>query len=264
MPVMPRESAAQMSQPRSRSYSTPDINGQTAARRQNGQAVPAVPGIPPHIHATHERHDSSIPRSNAGSPANELPIRTNTHSPGVQRAKEAKYGGTMVQFPSQPVYSRQGTPNGGVPPPPGPPPPGMAPLAPMDPNASFPPSLATAPLMGQNGLLSPNPGDMPLPTQLKVKVQCDTGIYITLVVAFNITYQSLVDRIDAKLARAYNNSINKGDLRLQYRDEDGDYVAIEGDDDIQMAIGEWRESMQNSFQVGGVGEIELFCRGELH
>ncbi len=103
-----------------------------------------------------------------------------------------------------------------------------------------------------------------MPTQLKVKVQCDKGIYITLVVAFNITYQSLVDRIDAKLARAYKNSISRGDLRLQYRDEDGDFVAIEGDEDIQITISEWRESVQNTYMSpGGVGEIELFCRGDL-
>ncbi len=179
--------------------------------------------------------------------------------------REAKYGGTMVQFPAQPVYPRQGTPNGGMLPPPGPPPPGMAPLAPLDPNASVSPALGTAPLPGQNPLASPNPADgMPLPTQLKIKVQCDRGIYITLVVAFNITYQSLVDRIDAKLARAYKNSISKGDLKLQYRDEDGDYVAIEGDDDIQITISEWRESVQSSYMSpGGVGEIELFCRGDL-
>ena len=259
MPVMPRDSA-QMQQQRSRSYSTPDINGQTNGRRPSVQSVPAVPGIPAHIHATHERHDSTIPRSNTGSPANDLPIRTNTQSPGAQRAKEAKFGGTMVQFPSQPVYPRQGTPNGGMPPPPGPPPTGMAPLAPVDSNSSISSSF-----QGQNPLASPGLNEgVPLPTQLKVKVQCDKGIYITLVVAFNITYQSLVDRIDAKLARAYKNSISRGDLRLQYRDEDGDFVAIEGDEDIQITISEWRESVQNTYMSpGGVGEIELFCRGDL-
>ncbi len=101
MPVMPRDSA-QMQQQRSRSYSTPDINGQPNTR--NGQSVPAVPGIPPHL--AHSRHDSNIPRSNTGSPANELPLRTNTSSPGTQRGKQ--YGGTMTQFPSQPMYPRQG------------------------------------------------------------------------------------------------------------------------------------------------------------
>lgn len=103
--------------------------------------------------------------------------------------------------------------------------------------------------------------DVPLPTQLKVKVNCENGSYFTLVVAFNITYQTLIDRIDAKLARFTNNSIGKGQLRLRYRDEDGDYVSIESDDDIQIAFMEWREGMRNMYP-GGVGEIELFCVGD--
>ena len=54
---------------------------------------------------------------------------------------------------------------------------------------------------------------MVLPTQLKVKVNCD-GNYVTLVVAFNITYQSLIDRIDAKVGRFSNNAISRGTMRL--------------------------------------------------
>jgi cell division control protein 24 len=109
-----------------------------------------------------------------------------------------------------------------------------------------------------NSLTSP---DLPIPTQLKVKVNCDSGNYVTLVVAFNITYQSLIDRIDAKLARFTNSSIGKGMLKLRYRDEDGDFVSIESDDDIQIAFLEWREGVRNMYS-GGVGEIELFCVGE--
>ncbi|KAK1760272.1 Rho guanine nucleotide exchange factor scd1 [Echria macrotheca] len=245
MPVMPRDSA-QMQQQRSRSYSTPDINGQPNGR--SGQAVPAVPGIPPHLHPTHARHDSSIPRSNTGSPANDLPLRTNTSSPGTQRNKQ--FGGTMAQFPAQPIYPRQGTPGSGTSlPPPGPPPPGMAPLAPIDPPRSIP----------MESMVPPTP-DIPLPTQLKVKVNCEGGNYVTLVVQFNITYQSLIDRIDAKLARFTNSGIGKGNLKLRYRDEDGDFVSIESDDDIQIAISEWREGARNMYSQQ-VGEIELFCVG---
>lgn len=257
MPVMPRDSS-QLQQARSRSYSTPDINGQPNGR--SNQQVPAVPGIPPHLHPTHSRHDSNIPRSNTGSPANDLPLRTNTNSPGTQRGKQ--YGGAMSQFPAQPIYPRQGTPGSTTNlPPPGPPPPGVAPLAPSDPPRSVPQSLGTAPLGGQNMMVPPTP-DMPLPTQLKVKVNCENSNYVTLVVQFNITYQSLIDRIDAKLARFTNSSIGKGNLRLRYRDEDGDFVTIESDDDIQIAISEWREGVRNMY-TQGVGEIELFCVGEM-
>lgn len=270
MPVMPRESvqSAQLQQQRSRSYSTPDINGQASAR--NGQSVPAVPGIPPHLHQnlpahpTHARHDSNIPRSNSGSPANELPLRTNTSSPGTQRARQ-QYGGTMAQFPTHPIYPRQGTPGSATNlPPPGPPPVGLAPLAPVDPSRSFPPSLGTAPLTSSHGMVSPTP-DITMPNQLKVKVYHEPNepnSYVCLVAQFNITYQSLVDRIDVKLGRLKNVSIARGDLKLRYRDEDGDFVTIESDDDIQIAISEWRESQGGV--LGGLGEIELFCVGDLN
>jgi cell division control protein 24 len=111
------------------------------------------------------------------------------------------------------------------------------------------PPLATS-MSGDDG--------MTLPTQLKVKVNCD-GNYVTLVVAFNITYQSLIDRIDAKVGRFSNNAIARGTMRLRYRDEDGDFVTIESDDDIQIAFQEWRESQKLQYHTGQLGEIELFC-----
>ncbi|KAK3904415.1 Rho guanine nucleotide exchange factor scd1 [Staphylotrichum tortipilum] len=262
MPVMPRDSAqAQLQQQRSRSYSTPDINGQAAGR--GGQSIPAVPGIPPHLnhppHAIHARHDSGIPRSSTGSPANDLPLRANTNSPATQRARQQQYGGgTAVQFPTQPVQSRQGTPSNATNlPPPGPPPPGMAPLAPVDPSRSIAPGLPTAPLYSGSSMMQG-----PDVTMLKVKVNYEAGNYFTLVVQFSIAYQSLIDRIDVKLARLTNSSIAKGDLKLRYRDEDGDFVTIESDDDIQIAISEWREG-QASNPGGLPGEIELFCVGDL-
>jgi cell division control protein 24 len=104
--------------------------------------------------------------------------------------------------------------------------------------------------------------DIPFPSQLKVKVNCDSGNYVTLVVAFNITYQSLIDRIDAKLARFTTSSIGKGALKLRYRDEDGDLVTIQSDDDIQIAFMDWREGVKNLYSAG-VGEIDLYCVGEL-
>jgi cell division control protein 24 len=109
-------------------------------------------------------------------------------------------------------------------------------------------------------MIPPTP-DIAMPNQLKVKVNYEAGNYFTLVAQYNITYQSLVDRIDVKLARLTNSSIARGDLKLRYRDEDGDFVTIESDDDIQIAISEWRE-VQGSMP-GGLGEIELFCVGEL-
>ncbi|KAJ4291221.1 Guanine nucleotide exchange factor for Cdc42p [Collariella sp. IMI 366227] len=125
-------------------------------------------------------------------------------------------------------------------------------------------SHSTPDINGQaarNGGSIPNVPNIGMPNQLKVKVNYDGGNYFTLVAQFNITYQSLVDRIDVKLARLTNSSIARGDLKLRYRDEDGDFVTIESDDDIQIAISEWREGQGG--MPGGLGEIELFCVGEM-
>ncbi|KAI0181570.1 hypothetical protein GGR52DRAFT_44540 [Hypoxylon sp. FL1284] len=249
LPVMAsQQSLAQ--QQRNRSHSTPDINGQLNGRRTNSSTpVPAVPGIPPHLHPA---HDASIPRSQTGSPRQDVPIRTNTQSPGVQRSQASgQYGGTMSQFPTQPVHSRQPTPASATAPA------GHTPQ-PLSLNNQQPvsPPLGTGTL--GNSLMSP---DLPIPAQLKVKVNCDNGTYFTLVAPFNIAYQSLRDRIDVKLARFTNSSIAKGNLKLRYRDEDGDSVTIESDDDIQIAFTEWREGTRDMFN-GSVGEIELYCVGE--
>ncbi len=264
MPVMPQNPQSISQQQRSRSYSTPDINGQPNRRTPGGSQgnIPAVPGIPPHLHPAHERHDSTIPRSNTGSPRNDLPIRTSTQSPGVQNSRlqqqqqqQPGYGGTMAQFPTQPIYPRQTTPgpNNGLQQS------GMIQVADSEMGrAAVSPPLGSMSTMGGSGMM---PSDLPIPTQLKVKVNYDTSNYMTLVVAFNISYQSLVDRIDAKLSRFTDSSIGKGNLRLRYRDEDGDFVSIESDDDIQIAFMEWRDGVRNMYN-SGVGEIELFCVGE--
>lgn len=217
------------SQQRSRSYSTPNVNGQNGSQRAPtappSGPVPAVPGIPTYLQ--HPQYDASIPRSANDSPTG-IPLRSTTQSPGSQRERH------QAQYTNATQYSRPNT--------------GQA--------QTMPSEVRT---------LSPTPGlsraeesDLVLPTQLKVKVNCD-GNYVTLVVAFNITYQSLIDRIDAKVGRFSNNAISRGTMRLRYRDEDGDFVTIESDDDIQIAFQEWREEQRQQYHTGLLGEIELFC-----
>ncbi|KAI0809567.1 Rho guanyl nucleotide exchange factor [Xylaria sp. FL0064] len=251
MPVMASQQTLAQQQ-RSRSYSTPDINGQNARRANTTTPVPAVPGIPPHLHPA---HDASIPRSQTGSPRQDPPVRANTQSPGVQRERmnqqNGQYGGTMAQFPTQPI--RQATPSTGQAP-------GSVPPQPPSLDGR---QVVSSTLGSTAAGNSSYDQDLPIPTQLRVKVNCDTGTYVTLVVPFSITYQSLSDRIDSKLARFTNSSISKGNLRLKYRDEDGDLVTIESDDDIQIAFLEWREGASNMY-TNGVGEIELFCVGDMN
>jgi len=228
LPAMAQgNSQASLAQQRSRSYSTPDINAQPGNRRTAPPSgpVPAVPNLPPHLHSA---YDPQIPRSSSNSPSGGLPMRSNTQSPGTQRERMLQN-----QFPTAPQYSRSNTT--------------QMPTTAVDSRMMSPPMTAAI------------DGDSALPTQLKVKVKIDETQYITLVVAFNITYQSLIDRIDAKVGRFSTKAIARGTMRLRYRDEDGDVVTIESDEDIQIAFQEWREAQKVHYNTGQLGEIELFC-----
>lgn len=122
-------------------------------------------------------------------------------------------------------------------------------------------SRAMGPASDQpNSPLSLDPEEEPLmPTQLKAKVNFDDN-YVTLVIASNIMFRSLTDRVDAKLARITNRSIGNRSVRLRYRDEDGDFVTIDSDEAVQLAFMEWREQHRDMLARGQVGEIELYCQ----
>lgn len=107
--------------------------------------------------------------------------------------------------------------------------------------------------------LSHEPGSPMMPTQLKAKVNFDDN-YVTLVIASNILFRSLTDRVDAKLSRFTNRSIGNKTVRLRYRDEDGDFVTIDSDEAVQMAFQEWREQHRDMLSKGQVGEIQLYCQ----
>lgn len=105
------------------------------------------------------------------------------------------------------------------------------------------------------------------PAQLKVRVHCPSASQtLTLVVSTTITYQTLKDRIDAKLQRSTNltlgDRVSQGGperihVKLKYLDED-DFVSIQSDEDVQTAFETWRE--QSGEGIGGMGEIELYCQ----
>ena len=105
----------------------------------------------------------------------------------------------------------------------------------------------------------------PSPTQVKVKVTCPAASQtLTLVVPLNIPYQSLKDRIDAKLQRSTNFSLSDrgpkdSQVKLKYLDEE-DFVSIQSDEDVQTAFEAWREQAEGARAAGEpMGEIELFC-----
>ena len=262
LPAMATNQQSALQQQRSRSYSTPDINAPGGPRQSHPtptNGVPTVPSIPSHLSNAHDS-TSSAPRSQTSSPRNDMPIRSQTQSPGAQRERLHQPSSSLSsQYPPGPIHSRGNTPGSqsSI----------NAPIRVDSITANSRPVSPAAPPSSNPSASALNASfssasDLPLPTQLKVRVNCDSGNYVTLVVAFNITYQSLIDRIDAKLARFTNSSIGKSMLKLRYQDEDGDFVTIQSDEDIQIAFGEYREGLRNMYS-GGVGEIELFCMGDM-
>ena len=123
---------------------------------------------------------------------------------------------------------------------------------------SFSPPPPTS--FAQQATAPPNPqATLEAPTQLKVKVNCPSADQtLTLVVPLNISYQSLKDRIDAKLQRSTAVSLSdRGGgnvVKLKYLDDD-DFVSIQSDEDVQTAFETWREQ-----SAGGMGEVELWCK----
>jgi cell division control protein 24 len=230
---------------RLRSASSPDIHNPSGQPRRglpNSHPHPPVPPFPPHI----AYGASGINRSQNNSPTappNVLPIRAATQSPGAQRERLGQqlnyYQNTYA--PEQQILPRS------VPPP----------LRTVAPIATQPlVDREISPALGSSSLAGDHSGAA---VQLKVKVTFLDN-YVTLVVSSNIKYQSLANRIDHKLARSTALSIGSGSLRLRYKDEDGDFVTIHSDDDIQMAIADWREQQNGNMVSPGMAEIQLYCQ----
>ncbi|KAF2274731.1 uncharacterized protein EI97DRAFT_98052 [Westerdykella ornata] len=241
-PSLPANAGLSMMQGRSRAASSPDIHNSAGRRAPPSGPTPPVPDVPPF--PIHFAYDRAIPhRSQSNSPGN-LPTRAATQSPAVQRERLAVqqrtaaelantdyHGGPARRDPSHSAMSRNGTPL-----------------------SSFERTLTPSSMDSRT--TSP-----PLPTQLKVKVHCPSaGSTMTLVVPTTISFQSLKDRIDAKLQRSTSVSLSAGQVKLKYLDED-DFVSIQSDEDVQTAFETWKEQ-QRDLGAGGqqLGEIELFCQ----
>ncbi|KAF2024830.1 hypothetical protein EK21DRAFT_77845 [Setomelanomma holmii] len=247
--------AAMSSQGRLRAASSPDINSNLGPNRRlpNGQQPP-VPDVPPF--PTHYAYNAAIVnRSVNNSPANIPPPRAATQSPAIQRdrliqqrtaaelANADYHGGALRRDPSyQPPLSRT-----------------------MTPASSFERSQGTLTPASMDSLNMSPPlaqQEASIPTQLKVKVHCPSaGSTMVLVVSTNISFQSLKDRIDAKLQRSTSVSLGSGQVKLKYLDSENTYVSIQCDDDVQEAFENWKEQQQDLNPGGGqLGEIELFCQ----
>ncbi|CEG64049.1 hypothetical protein RMATCC62417_01093 [Rhizopus microsporus] len=76
----------------------------------------------------------------------------------------------------------------------------------------------------------PSPLDQPL----KLKLNFNDGIYV-IMTGLDISYSELVDKVDRKI-RLIANLQPADVLRLKYQDEDGDFITINSDEDVQMAF----------------------------
>ena len=226
----PQAQANGMAQ-RMRSASSPDIHNHNVpeSRRYMGahtmQTVDNVP-VPP-IPAHMANMKAPVSRSQTNSPTHQnLSIRTASQSSNPQAPYDARHM-PPTHF-HEPQYSE---------------------------------SSGSTPVQEQpTSPLSREPGDENfMPTQLKAKVNFDDN-YVTLVIASNILFRSLIDRVDAKLARFTDRSIGNKSVRLRYRDEDGDFVTIDSDEAVQLAFMEWREQHRDLLAKGQVGEIQLYCQ----
>lgn len=242
------------SQGRSRAASSPDINSSLGPNRRapNGQQPP-VPEVPPF--PTHYAYNAAIVnRSQNNSPAGMPPPRAATQSPAIQRDR-------LIQQRTASELANADYHSSGVR---------------RDPNYAPPLSRTMTPhssFESSGGRLTPASVDSrqtspPLshesniPTQLKVKVNCPSaGSTMVLVVSTNISFQSLKDRIDAKLQRSTSVSLGSGQVKLKYVDSEGTYVSIQCDDDVQEAFENWMEQQRDLTPgAGQLGEIELFCQ----
>lgn len=219
--------AASLAQSRYRSASNPDV--QHPANRRTVANAPPVPSVPHHL----AHGSNNVNRSSNNSPLSPEKAR--------QASGPRGYHADSSNLGYEDASARQ---------------------------EQYDPFRAITPLpihTGHHGMVSPPLGSastldgLPLqPSQLKVKVRVPSeGSAMTLVVGFNITFEKLKDRIDAKLQRNTNVLLSTGAVKLKYWDDD-EYISIQTDEDVQTAFETWKEQQQEDI-VGQLGEIELFC-----
>lgn len=97
-----------------------------------------------------------------------------------------------------------------------------------------------------------------MPSQLKAKVRFEDN-YVSMIIPTNITFRTLTDRIDAKLARFTHHAIATGTVKLRYQDQDGDYVLIDSDEAVSEALLDWKETHADRVGAGFNAEISLFA-----
>jgi len=283
-PSLPPSSASTGSLPqnRMRSASSPDfqqpgMNSRRMVEPGSQSGVPELPPFPTHYAYTPamlNRGQTSIPQGMMTQNQN-LPVRAATASPSTQRLPSrgmtSAYPTGAQHLPPMPRTTTMQSLDRAI----SPPQPEMRSMTPASVDSTHRPVTPASLTGGRSGTpampsIPPVPNSpqaqagvdaLSLPTQLKVKVHCPSaGSSMVLVVPSNISYQSLKDRIDAKLQRSTNLSLSSGSVRLKYLDDE-DYVSIQSDEDVTIAFETWKEQTGQGSQGAGVyPEIELYCQ----
>jgi cell division control protein 24 len=71
--------------------------------------------------------------------------------------------------------------------------------------------------------------------QLKVKVNYQEDAYL-IVVPVHIGYSDLIEKVERKVRLCGSRRPESQPLRLRYKDEDNDYINMEDDEDISLAM----------------------------
>ena len=212
---------AELAAIRNRSLST-----SSDMHRRTQQNAPPVPSVPQNFLGG---GPSQVNRSQSNSP---MSPDMYGKPPGRYQPGQYHDGSSFGRNPSDDAFHQ--------------PPPDLAPL-------SIQTSGIMSPPLGSASTLGPIQ-----PSQLKIKVKVPTeGSTMMLVVSNNISYESLKDRIDAKLQRITNVSLSSGSVKLKYLYDD-EYISIQTDEDVQTAFETWREEQQEAGNPQ-FGDIELFC-----
>ncbi|CCX30511.1 hypothetical protein FPQ18DRAFT_364854 [Pyronema domesticum] len=95
------------------------------------------------------------------------------------------------------------------------------------------PTSPGLPIQGPRAETPTGDGSMNGVQQVKVKVHSNTDLFV-LVVPYNIAYAQLIDRIERKVE--FCGALPATPIRVRYQDEDGDYISMNSDDDVQMAF----------------------------
>jgi len=108
----------------------------------------------------------------------------------------------------------------------------------------------------QNGTGTPVNGVATSKSQVKVKVHYNNDKFV-LIVPYNIAYAQLIDRIERKVE--FCGALPTSPIRVRYQDEDGDFISMNSDDDVQMAFDVGCEGAIND-TTGTCGAVTLYVQ----